>query len=152
MKGGKMRKVSAACALALAVTGFGVTLLVGSAAATTPQSATLVVMRTGDLEEIGWYATFPGFSDAGSWTSDFAAFGGGKSPAFAGLLKTTETGAQGTFETSWQVLDSKGTFSGTCDLRGTTGAYDGLHGTGSWTFREQNEIRFYTCVAGVHWD
>jgi hypothetical protein len=135
----------------LVVAGVLFALTVGPAAATTPQTATLVVMRTGDLQEIGWYATFPDFADAGSWTSDFAAFGGGMSPVFAGLLKTTETGAQGGFRTNWQVLDN-GTFSGTCDLSGDAGAYDRLHGTGSWTFREQGGVRFYTCVAAVHWD
>jgi opacity protein-like surface antigen len=147
-----MRKVRAVLALSLALTGLAVTLLVGSAAATQPQSATLVVMRNGDLEEIGWYGDFPGFSDGGSWTSDFRAFGGGRSPVFAGLLKTTEFGSRGTFRTNWQVLADKSAFSGTCDLQGGSGAYDRLNGTGSWTFREQGGTRFYTCVAAVHWN
>jgi opacity protein-like surface antigen len=148
-----MRKVWAASALTLAVTALALTSLVGSAAATPPQSATLVVMRNGNLEEIGWYASFPGFSDGGSvWTSDFRAFGGGKSPVFAGLLKSTEIGARGTFQTNWQVLDNMGTFSGTCELSGGTDSYKGLHGTGSWTFHEQGGTRFYTCAAAVHFD
>jgi opacity protein-like surface antigen len=147
-----MRKIWAVLALPLAVTGLAVTLLAASAAATQPQTATLVVMRNADLEEIGWNATFPGFTDSGSWTSDFRAFGGGKSPVFAGLLKTTESGVRGTFQTNWQVLDSKGGFSGTCDLSGGTDAYDHMHGAGGWTYREQGGTRFYTCVAAVHWD
>lgn len=148
-----MRKVWAAIGLTLAFTGLALTSLAGPAVATQPQSATLVVMRTGDLVEIGWYANFPGFSDGGAvWTSDFGAFGGGQSPVFAGLLKTSEIGARGTFQTNWQVLDNMGTFGGTCELSGGTDSYQGLHGTGSWTFHEQGGTRFYTCVAAVHFD
>jgi hypothetical protein len=137
--------------VALASLLVGLALLVGHAGATTPQTATLVVMRTGDLAEIGWNATFPEFTDSGSWTSDFAAFGGGMSPVFAGLLKTTETGTHGNFATNWQVLDN-GVFDGTCQVSGLTGQYVGLHGAGSWTFREHDGTRFYTCVTAVHWD
>jgi hypothetical protein len=124
----------------------------GLARATPPATATIELMRNQDLEEIGWNGSFPGFSDAGSWTSNFRAFGGGNSPVFAGLIKTTETGAHGTFQTSFQVLDSKGTFSGTCQISGGTGDYAHLQGTGPWSFREQGDTRVYTCVVQAHWD
>jgi len=58
----------------------------------------------------------------------------------------------GTFQTDFQLLDAKGTFSGNCQVTGKTGDYARLHGTGSWTYFEEGGIRHYKCTARVHWD
>jgi hypothetical protein len=125
---------------------------VGPVGATPSDTATLVLMRNPDLEEIGWYADFPGFHDVGSWTSDFRAFGGGKSPVFAGLIKTTQSGGHGSFHTSFQVLEIGDSFGGSCQISGGTGDYAGIHGSGSWRFDAEGDVRFYRCTAAVHWD
>jgi len=153
--------VTALVSAVLAAAAAGSLLAIGSASATPSATATIVLMRNGDLNEIGWYGDFPAFSsvpafsDAGArWTSDHRAFGGGKSSVFAGLIKTTEYSDQGhgSFQTDFQLLDAKGTFSGNCQVTGKTGDYARLHGTGSWTYFEEGGIRHYKCTARVHWD
>jgi hypothetical protein len=127
-----------------------IVVLASPAGATPGSSETIVLQRNSSFQTDGWSSS-GAFADAGSWTADFGAFGAG--PIFAGTIKTTETGANGTFEMVLQVQGSITAFLGTWQITGGTGAYAGLHGSGSWSFHSDNTgERFYTCTGSVHWE
>jgi hypothetical protein len=146
-----MRKLKAlllaAALLALAA------VLAAPVGASPSATETIVLMRNGDLNEVGWSAS-GAFGDSGSWTTDFLEIGGGQSPTAAGMLKTTETGANGTFEMIFQLTGIPTVFGGTWQITDGTGAYADLHGKGTWIHSTDpvtgNSI--FTCTGTVHFD
>ena len=119
--------------------------------ATVSTSQTILLERNANRAEIGWSASGT-FVDAGSWTTDFAAFGGGRSPVFAGTVKTTETSAYGSFQMLFQIHGDGGKdFAGTWQITNGTGSYAGLKGGGTWTHTDlANGDGLFTCTGQVH--
>ena len=128
-------------------------LLATSAGATAGASETILLKRDANRAEIGWSAA-GAFTDAGSWTTDFVAFGGGPSHVFAGTVKTTEAGAQGSFQINFQIHGDGGKdFSGTWQIAKGTGAYANLSGGGTWTHADlPNGDGLFTCTGQVRLD
>ena len=131
--------------------------LAAPAAASSPTSTTIVLVRDGQFNEIGWSAT-GSFSDSGSWTSDFRHSGALPSPvAFQTILKTTETSALGTFRIEFQGhfnLPAGHDFGGTWVITQGTGAYAALHGGGTWSEADDANTGnlVFTLVGAVHFD
>ena len=141
-------------ALLLATALLALAAVLAAPVGATPSSTeTIVLMRNGDLNEVGWSAS-GAFADSGSWTTNFLEIGGGRSPTAAGMLKTTETGANGTFEMIFQLTGIPTVFGGTWQITDGTGAYTDLHGNGTWIHSTDavtgNGI--FTCTGTVHFD
>jgi hypothetical protein len=113
----------------------------GAARATAPSDGVTIVLtqQASDYTPIAWtasgLATATGpVSDSGTWDRGLIRFQGGRSPVFAGIIKTVLTGSRGSFEMDFQGLGSNvtGAFSGTWQIKAGTGAYAHLHGSGTW--------------------
>ena len=128
-------------------------VLAAPVGASVSASETILLKRDANRVEIGWSAS-GAFTDAGSWTSDFAAFGGGPSPVFAGTIKTTETSTSGSFQMKFQIHGDGGKdFNGTWTISSGTGAYANLEGGGTWTHVDlPNGDGLFTCIGQVHFD
>ena len=144
-----MKKLGAGVASLMLVVSL--VILAAPVGATPGSSETIVLKRSGDLTEIGWSAS-GAFTDAGSWTSDFLAFGQG--PIFAGTIKTTETNANrtGRFRILFDVQGLPNTFQGNWKIVDATGIYAGLHGEGKWSEADDpgNGDHVFTLKGFVH--
>jgi hypothetical protein len=132
-------------------------VLAAPAGASPSSSERIVLLRDSSGSEIGWSASGV-FADSGSWTSDFRVFGAIPSPVdFQTMVKTTETSSLGsfrmTFEAQFNAIANP-SFGGTWSITPGTGAYATLHGTGTWSERDDPVTGdgVFTCVGDVHFD
>ncbi len=106
-----------------------------TASATPSDNVTFFLTQHEDFGTIAWDA-HGALEDSGTWDKGLVTFSGGKSPVFAGMIKTTETNTAGTgsFRMNFQGLgyNANGSFSGTWQISRGTGIYAGLHGAGTW--------------------
>ena len=149
-----MRTISLGGALASVVAGL--VLFAGPAAATPATAVTLLLRENYDFSTIDWAASAP-ISVQGSWRKGLLTFHGGQgNPNWAGMIKTTLTSSAGSFDMTFQGRGdgTTGAFSGTWDISRGTGAYAGIHGTGTWYEDDsaQPGIVVFPCEGQVHFD
>ena len=124
-----------ASAMFLASLVAGLALLVGPAAATPATGVTLLLRENYDYSTIDWTASAP-IAESGLWDKGRLTFHGGNgNPNWAGMIKTTLTSSGGSFDMEFQGRGNgtTGAFSGTWTISGGTGAFAGIHGTGTWS-------------------
>lgn len=130
--------------------------LVGPAGATTSTSVNLLLRENYDFSTIDWAASAP-ISGRGTWEKGLLTFHGGRgNPNWAGMVKTTLTSSSGSFEMEFQGRGNgtTGAFSGTWIISRGTGAYAGIHGTGTWYEDDEAQpgIVVFPCAGEVHFD
>ena len=143
-------------AVALVSLFAGLVVLVGPAAATSSTTTGLLLRENYDYSTIDWEAGSP-ISATGTWTKGLLTFHGGRgNPNWAGMVKTTLTSSAGSFDMEFQGRGNgtTGAFSGTWVISRGTGAYVGIHGTGTW--REDDEVEpgivVFPCQGQIHFD
>ena len=145
--------------VAVLVTFLAVLAPAMSANATGGTAETIVLLRNGETDPIGWSASGT-FTDSGSWTDPFARAGGIPSPnVFQLEIKTVQTnrGGTGSFWLNFQGhlnLTTGRDFGGTWTISQGSGPYAGLHGHGTWSLAIDpiSGFRMITCVGLVHFD
>ena len=142
--------------VALASLFAGVTVLTGQGMATSSTRVELLLRENYDFSTIAWEAGTP-ISATGTWTKGLLTFHGGKgNPNWAGMIKTTLTSSVGSFDMEFQGRGNgaTGAFSGTWVISHGTGAYVGIHGTGTWHEDDEAEpgIVVFPCEGQVHFD
>lgn len=152
-----MRNAATRWALALGAASLGLVLLVGPATATPPAGDVQLLLREHyDYSTIDWTASAP-ISGQGTWAKGLLTFHGGRgNPNWAGMIKTTLTSSGGSFDMSFEGRGdgTTGAFSGTWNVSHGTGAYAGIHGTGTWYEDDVSQpgIVVFPCVGQVHFD
>lgn len=104
------------------------------AQATSSQAVRFTLQRDSNTVEDGWRVQ-GAIVDGGDWDTTFFAFGAG-GPATEVEVKTTQHGAAGDIYLDFQGhrnTTRSGTFGGTWQVLGGTGAYAHLAGGGTWT-------------------
>jgi len=148
-----MRGISAAVLVGLAAL---LTVVAGPAAASPSGSVTMSLRENYDYSTIDWTATSP-ISGGGTWAKGLLTFHGGRgNPNWAGMIKTTLTSSAGSFDMEFQGRGdgTTGAFSGTWNISHGTGAYAGIHGTGTWHEDDVSQpgVVVFACVGQVHFD
>jgi hypothetical protein len=145
-----------ASAMFLASLVAGLALLVGPAAATPAIGVTLLLRENYDFSTIDWTASAP-IAESGLWDKSRLTFHGGNgNPNWAGMIKTTLTSSGGSFDMEFQGRGNgtTGAFSGTWTISHGTGAFAGIHGTGTWFEDDLSQpgIVIFPCEGQVHFD
>jgi hypothetical protein len=145
-----------ASAMFLASLVAGLALLVGPAAATPAIGVTLLLRENYDFSTIDWTASAP-IAESGLWDKSRLTFHGGNgNPNWAGMIKTTLTSSGGSFDMEFQGRGNgtTGAFSGTWTISHGTGAFAGIHGTGTWCVVDLSQpgIVVFPCEGQVHFD
>jgi hypothetical protein len=129
-------------------------LLLGAQASAPSTGVSLRLREHYDYSTIDWTASAP-ISATGTWAKGLLTFHGGRgNPNWNGMIKTTLTSSAGSFEMEFQGQGNgtTGAFSGTWVISRGTGAYAGIHGTGTWFEDDAAEpgIVVFPCVGEVH--
>ena len=152
-----MRRTPGKRPLLLTVAASCAALVAVSSAAAVPSSAVTLQLRENyDYSTVDWMASAP-ISGSGTWSKGNLTFHGGKGNLnWAGMIKTTLTSSFGSFDMTFQGRGNgtTGAFSGTWDISHGTGAYAGIHGTGTWFEDDLSEpgVVHFPCEGHVHFD
>jgi len=140
--------------------------LLSAAAAAGPAGASggsvgsIDVMRldTAEAPPVGFTATGAFLGGGRLATGDWAEIGSGRQ--FVGTdrnstvhVTTRQTNAAGSFEIRWDAQFSANHEVENCTLLHGTGAYAGIHGTGTWTVDVPGDgLIHIECTADIHYD
>jgi hypothetical protein len=126
-----------------------VSIVGGQAGAAPPTLVSIDLLRQLDNTPAGWRSS-GAFTDLGTWDGPPKHFGGVPSPTTGTLQEwTTQYGSEGTFRIRWESQFNFAAEVDRCEILGGTGAYAGLHGTGTWTFDVYGGYKHITCNATV---